>query len=283
MEGGGAQAPALAAHLMGIALTSPDLPKIAGFYSDVLGYEGIWQGDAWRGTLCGRTLEFREGPGNSIDHAMFAVAERADLAALRERLTMAGTPFEEVDIAGLEGAFRFADQDGNRLMFGVSNSTDPRSAGASGGALLQHVVYATDDIRPQIDFYCGVVGFAASDLVFDDAGDLTSAFLRCGVEHHSLAIFRAPSKRLDHFCYEVDDWSDIRDWADRFAERHITLRWGPGRHGPGNNLFLFINDPDGNWLEFSAELERVEDPRPVKHWAHEERTLNSWGGAHMRS
>ena len=75
----------------------------------------------------------------------------------------------------------------------------------------------------------------------------------------------------------------IRDWADRFAERHIPLRWGPGRHGPGNNLFFFVTDPDGNWVEFSCDLEQVEGPRPVKTWAHEERTLNSWGAAYMRS
>jgi hypothetical protein len=81
----------------------------------------------------------------------------------------------------------------------------------------------------------------------------------------------------------VADWTAIRDWADRFADRRITLRWGPGRHGPGNNLFFFVNDPDGNWIEFSTELELVEGPRETKLWIHEERTLNSWGTAFLRS
>jgi len=35
------------------------------------------------------------------------------------------------------------------------------------------------------------------------------------------------------------------------------VKWGPGRHGPGNNLFVFIHDLDGNWVEVSAELEHV--------------------------
>jgi catechol 2,3-dioxygenase len=58
--------------------------------------------------------------------------------------------------------------------------------------------------------------------------------------------------------------------------------WGPGRHGPGNNLFIFIEDPDGNWIEVSAELEIIHD-RSLHEWPHEERTLNLWGTAIMRS
>ena len=61
------------------------------------------------------------------------------------------------------------------------------------------------------------------------------------------------------------------------------MKWGPGRHGPGNNLFLFVHDPDGNWVELSAELEVVAPDRPTGTWPHEERTLNSWGSAPLRS
>jgi catechol 2,3-dioxygenase len=59
---------------------------------------------------------------------------------------------------------------------------------------------------------------------------------------------------------------------------------GPGRHGPGNDLFIFIVDPDENWIEISAELEIIHDhDRPVKHWPHRERTLNQWGRAILRA
>ena len=89
-------------------------------------------------------------------------------------------------------------------------------------------------------------------------------------------------KGLDHHSYEAGEWDTIRDFADHFAARDIRLMWGPGRHGPGNNLFIFIEDPDGNWIEVSAELEVIRD-RPVKHWPHGERTLNLWGNAILRS
>ena len=58
--------------------------------------------------------------------------------------------------------------------------------------------------------------------------------------------------------------------------------WGPGRHGPGNNLFIFIEDLDKNWLEFSAELEIIHD-RKVNEWPQSEKTLNLWGKGILRS
>jgi len=63
--------------------------------------------------------------------------------------------------------------------------------------------------------------------------------------------------------------------------RRIPLMWGPGRHGPGNNIFIFVEDPDKNWIEISAELEIMYD-RPAKNWPHEEYTLNSWGRGILR-
>ena len=108
-------------------------------------------------------------------------------------------------------------------------------------------------------------------------------FLRSDPEHHSFAAFRAPQSRADHHCYETNGWLDIRDWADRMASLRIPLWWGPGRHGPGNNLFFMIEDPDGHKVEFSAELELMPREMPHRTWPHEQRTLNLWGSAWMRS
>jgi hypothetical protein len=79
------------------------------------------------------------------------------------------------------------------------------------------------------------------------------------------------------------DWNSIRDWADHFSGRRIQIQWGPGRHVPGNDLFIFVHDPDGNWLEFSADLEVIAPGRPSGVWPQEERSLKLWGKAHLRS
>jgi catechol 2,3-dioxygenase len=80
----------------------------------------------------------------------------------------------------------------------------------------------------------------------------------------------------------VGEWNLIRDWCDHFAGLGIEIVWGPGRHGPGNNLFAFIKDPDDNWIEISAELEVIFD-RDIVDWPQSTRTLNTWGRAFMRS
>jgi catechol 2,3-dioxygenase-like lactoylglutathione lyase family enzyme len=145
------------------------------------------------------------------------------------------------------------------------------------------VVLASTDAERMTRFYTDVVGFRLSDRVLDDQRGLRTSFMRTDREHHSLAVFKADTCRLDHHCYETTNWNLLRDWADHFSEAGLPLQWGPGRHGPGNNLFIFVHDPDDNWHEISAELEIVDEKRSVGIWPQAERTLNLWGKGHLRS
>ena len=76
-------------------------------------------------------------------------------------------------------------------------------------------------------------------------------------------------------------WNLIRDWCDHISRNGLTLFWGPGRHGPGNNLFVFFEDCDGNKIELSAELELIKNRKYID-WPHESRTLNLWGKSFLR-
>ena len=87
---------------------------------------------------------------------------------------------------------------------------------------------------------------------------------------------------IDHHSYEVGNWENIKILCDYFSKNNVKIIWGPGRHGPGNNLFIFIEDLDKNWLEFSAELEIIHD-RKFKEWPQSEKTLNLWGKGILRS
>jgi catechol 2,3-dioxygenase-like lactoylglutathione lyase family enzyme len=179
--------------------------------------------------------------------------------------------------------FAVRDSEGNTLVFGLCPDGTEGPTTEALRARLQHVVFASTNAQRSAVFYSEVLGFTVSDRVLDDTGVLRACFLRTDSEHHSLAVFQATRSGLDHHCYESRDWGLIRDWADHLASLRIPLKWGPGRHGPGNNLFIFIEDPDGNWIEISAELESVAANRPPGTWRHEERTLNAWGAAYLRS
>jgi catechol 2,3-dioxygenase-like lactoylglutathione lyase family enzyme len=175
----------------------------------------------------------------------------------------------------------FRDPDENPFLFGMPQVDDAAPSGLP--ARLQHVVLASKDADTLSRFFQDVVGFRLSDRVNDDTGSMRTVFLRSDHEHHSLAVFQTSENRLDHHCYEANDWNAIRDWGDHFASMRLPIEWGPGRHGPGNNLFIFVNDPDKNWVEISAELEIVQPDRPAGTWPHEERTLNSWGRGVLRT
>jgi catechol 2,3-dioxygenase len=279
------QPASLQGHLHHLQLFSSDPHGLATFYGRCLGMAVTPMRDSWLCQGPQRSLIIAPGTSGSLGFAAYAVADTTVLEALTERLRAAGierqccdTPLFATESVG------FVDPDGHHFVFGVA-APETAASGTAGAlpARLQHVVLASSNAARMLHFYCDVVGFRLSDRVLDAAGELRTCFLRTDHEHHSLAIFQADSNRLDHHCYESADWNSIRDWGDHFASMHLPVEWGPGRHGPGNNLFVFVHDPDGNWVEISAELERVTPDRPVGAWLHEERTLNSWGRGVLRS
>ncbi len=275
----------LRASLYEIALQTPNVTALARFYRNALGYSFECEQSGVLGLASERRLHLSGGASRTLAYAAYVVPDLDDLRGLEKRLTQAGVAFQTVASAGMSEALKFDDPDGNSFIFGLPAVQAGKQLDevSKRPARLQHVVFASTDVSRLLTFFIDVVGFTLSDRVFDNDGTLTTAFLRCSHEHHSLAIFAASENRLDHHCYEASEWSLIRDWADSFAKHRIPLKWGPGRHGPGNNLFLFIHDPDGNWVEISAELETVEHDRPIGNWPHEEYTLNSWGQGLLRS
>ena len=63
------------------------------------------------------------------------------------------------------------------------------------------------------------------------------------------------------------------------AEAFYTQEWGPGRHGPGDNAFNYFLDPFGVVIEYTAEVEQIDDsdlagspsdwtwpPGRIDHW-----------------
>lgn len=275
----------LSASLHHITLESPAPDRLAAFYERAMQMELTGTQEGILGSAKGRKIIFVPGTPKTLACTGFAVASARDIDSLCERLKNASIAYAisaETSVLYQAGAVSFRDLDGNQLVFGVSVSERDHPNEVL-PARLQHFVVASMHAAELANFYQNVVGFIRSDDVLDESGDLRTTFLRCSNEHHSFAVFQTAENRFDHHCYEAGDWGLIRDWSDHFAALDIPVVWGPGRHGPGNNLFLFIHDLDDNWLEISAELEIVAADRPVGKWPHVQKTLNQWGSAPLRS
>jgi catechol 2,3-dioxygenase-like lactoylglutathione lyase family enzyme len=274
----------LRAQLHHLAIESSNPERLAEFYARALRLEFTRDGDRFVGTGPERCVVICPGRDKALAYAAYAVDSVEQLPVLRERVVRhGGRELRSPTALFAEGAVCVADPDGNFLIFGVPRIPASDDCAVTLRARLQHVVVASRDCVAMAQFYERVLGFTLSDKVVDEEGAMRTAFLRSGVEHHTFAVFQASENRLDHHCYEAGDWGLIRDWADYMTGWGIPIQWGPGRHGPGNNLFIFVHDADGNWVELSAELERVSAGRPVGVWPHEQRTLNLWGQGLMRS
>jgi catechol 2,3-dioxygenase len=273
------------AGLLRLVLSSPEPVKVAGFYEDAFCYRKVLEANEWRCEAPGRSLWVRRGSANQLLESHFSFYESGGLAHYVAELEHRGVAHTyENDSLGCH--VRVLDPDARSVCFFAGDQTvlaGHRGLEKPASARLQH--YALRSPAPQklVDFYAQDLGFTVSDLVRDDAGSLTAAFLRTGAEHHTLAIFRSTEPRFDHFSCETQDWTALRDWADYMASRSVTLAWGIGRHGPGNDTFFMVNDPDGNLAEISSDLEVCADDRPVGTWEHRMETLNQWGVAIMRS
>ena len=269
------------AYLHHMQLQSGDPAALAAFYADTMDMtaQQLAGGD-WLCDGPSRRVLFTAGRNKRLGFAAFACRDAASLAALADRAAAGGVEIRPSPspLFGAE-AFAVADPDGNVIVFGLAQQ-DASRAGLRGP--LQHLTLASQDPEAFERFYIDKLGLLLSDTVRDADGRLMVVWMRTNHEHHTLSCFRHATQGIDHHSYEAGDWSVIKDWCDRMGDRRIKLMWGPGRHGPGNNLFVFIEDPDGNWIEISAELEVIHD-RPAKVWPHEEHTVNLWGRGILRA
>ena len=278
--------PEIQARLDHVCMRSPDPERLAKFFE--LGYGMTMVRRPGAPIECRATerrILIQEGRPNLLAYFAYAFASDAALGEYRKQLGGRGVRLNPNPSPLFErGAFAAVDPDGNSVVFGVR---DPVAAAASPSAplpgRLQHAVFRSTRLDQMVEFYSKQLGFVVSDRVQDPAGALTACFMRSDAEHHSIAVFRSPETRMDHLSFETTNWEFIRRWADDLAKKRIPIFWGVGRHGPGDDLFFMVKDPDDNLIEISAEIEQCPADRPMGIWPHEQRTLNVWGNAIMRS
>ena len=266
-----------------IAFRTPDVATLTRFYVDIVGLE-VHDQLAGGGTRLGwgrghHVLDLVAGEAG-LDHVGFEVREPGAVETLASVLAAHGTPTRTLDFAstGVTG-FEVADPDGNRLQLHgrIERAGEGKADIGHRPIRFQHVTFGTADVAGMVGFYTQQLGFQISDQM----GDIFT-WLRSNREHHTVAVVDVGhGGDIDHYSYDVACWDDFKVWCDRLAEQGVPVTWGPGRHGPGNNLFIMFDDPDGRHIELSAEMERFWDDRATykpRHWRACPETVNFWGG-----
>ena len=57
----------------------------------------------------------------------------------------------------------------------------------------------------------------------------------------------------------MPDLESVMRGGGRMKDAGHAIEWGPGRHGPGDNAFNYFIDPFGVVIEYTAEVEQIDD------------------------
>lgn len=252
-------------HLRHIALKTPNPAGLADFYQNKWGLKITDEQDGTfflRGLKLERfILQIVPGDRRGIDHLAFGLNTRLEVEAAYEYLSGQGIPLysapAELTTPGGGYGFRLLDPDGRRLE--LSAGVAEADANESWEARLQpnkisHTVLNTPRFEQITEFYVNLLGFRISDW-----SEQQMVFLRCNNDHHSVAFNRAAHASLNHVAYELQDIDSVMRGIGNLKRLSVNPVWGPGRHGPGNNVFCYFQDAAGYVCEYTAEVQKIDE------------------------
>ena len=98
-----------------------------------------------------------------------------------------------------------------------------------------------------------------------------------------LAIARGPHPSLHHASFELRGLDEYMRGTGRLLRAGVEKIWGPGRHLAGNNTFSYFLDPHGNTVEYTTELEQVDEDswHPHLYDFTQPEVADQWGTANQ--
>jgi catechol-2,3-dioxygenase len=253
-------------RLAHVGLHAKSLSNQAEFYNDRWGLERV---DEHGGEMFFRAdgpdhhvLTLHEGDTAGMHHIALEVPTVDDIQRAHEELlardiNVVIPPAAELE-PGVRRALRFIDPDGFlvELVAGVETINDKFKHEDVKPTALNHIVLNVRDQAASEAFYRDTLGFKLTDRF---VGGLS--FWACNANHHTLAFAQARDENpsFHHAAFEMRDWEDWIKAVFYAGERGIPRTWGPGRHLFGNNLFSYYKDPEGNTVEYTAEVEQLTD------------------------
>jgi catechol 2,3-dioxygenase-like lactoylglutathione lyase family enzyme len=259
-----------------VALHVRDIDRSIAFFEAVLGLR-VTLRDGGRAYLtCNERhheLILIASRERGYDHVALEVA---DLERAEASLRAAGAQvLAYEDEPGVERALRAVVSGGHVLKLFTAMQRVPDPATADGALKFEHVSLNLRDLAGIERLLVETLGFRLSDR----AGRMLS-WLHCDENHHGVALSRYPVSRLHHYAWAFADFEALGRVADRAAAARARLVYGAGRHGPGNNHFLYFKDPDGFLIECCSDLAQLgpgSDYELGRKWTVGQ--TNLWGPA----
>lgn len=277
-------------RLGSVTMTVPDPAATAAFLHEGLGFHITPRDDGGvDATTTGeyarpaprRQLSLTAGSTTALREITFDVADDYPFDVLERRATAHGMETEHI-AADADGSAGLALVDSARLRLVARQAPPPATTVPPPAPLrprrLGHVNIKVPDAPATAALAADVL-----DLKLSEQIGTGLYFFRVGSEHHNLGV-RGGSARPDahHLAFEVAGWESYRVICDHLAGLGHKVEYGPGRHGPGHNLFVYLRDPSsGLRLELYSDMAHIYDEAAYTppRWEMSDRsnTVNRWG------
>lgn len=271
--------------LRSVAVTVPDLARAERFYTEV------WRlavADRQGGTLYLKgsghdhhLLALHHQPGTpQVLHVTLRARDAGALAAIAAAAPAAGGVVERpvgpaTDPAGGQRLV-IRDQDGRRfeIVHGDTLSPAQDPAPRDQPQRLAHAVLNSHAVDRTQAFLEQALGFVLADRT------RIMAFMNCDRDHHTIALGDTDNDALNHIAFVMPSLDDVMRGGGRMRDAGHEIQWGPGRHGPGDNAFNYFIDPFGLVIEYTAEVEQIDDgyrPGGPADWTWPPGRIDQWG------
>jgi catechol-2,3-dioxygenase len=247
-----------------VALEVPDLQRAEQFYTEV-----------WKLQVAARTDTALYLRGSGSDHHLLALHQGGEVPQVRQ-VTLRARNREALDavLAGVRkaggkvlaepheltrnpaGGIGIKFQDPHGRIFQVVHGDACRAESApvkDRPVRLTHVVLNSHAVDETQKFLQEALGFRLADRTG------IMAFMNCDRDHHTIAIGITDHDALNHIAFLMPDFESVMRGGGRMRDAGFPIQWGPGRHGPGNNLFNYFIDPFGVVIEYTADVEQIDE------------------------
>jgi catechol 2,3-dioxygenase-like lactoylglutathione lyase family enzyme len=224
-------------------------------------------------------LSIRQAPQTALIRMVFDAADRAAVDAIHAQTVAHGIatidPPRALRQPFGDYGFGFKDPEGRNIavVCGVKDHADA-SDKPDRPRKLSHINLNNGD--PDATFACfrDVLGFTLSDTT------KKMRFISCGGDHHSMVLGFSGGPTLNHIAFEMPDLDSVMRGAGRMRDDGRPIEWGPGRHGPGNNVFCYFLGPESAPIEYTGEMQQIDASYRTgepSDWTWPPGRLDHWG------
>jgi catechol 2,3-dioxygenase-like lactoylglutathione lyase family enzyme len=285
----------LITHIRHVDLAVPDYDKQRDFYTNHWGLTPMVEEPgltflAAEGSPEQYVVRLRKDAQKRMELWAFGAKDAATVDTLAERLGQGGVQLVnepgKLDTPGGGYGFRFFDVEGRTVEISADVAVRQHRKIEEKESIpvrLSHLVINSPNPERTVAFYEQHLGFALSDTLSSPHMGELMWFLRCSSSHHSIAIARCPHVSLHHASFEMRGLDEYMRGTGRLLRAGVEKIWGPGRHLAGNNTFSYFLDPLGNTVEYTTELEEIDEDtwHPHLYDLSDPEVADQWGTANQ--